>query len=162
MTRDEILRYAVKILGTPACQNDVGLALEEVGFRRDLNARRTKKGKIAARRLADALRRVDAAMKSDDLFPPLLLYLPHDKLLRWIDHCDAIATRPLGPPKPNADSKKHAANKAYELMQKYDRPVVTTKRSPFEKLAAVLSGDLTADFHHYCRAVVRSAKLGSK
>jgi hypothetical protein len=162
MTPDEIIRYAVRIIGTRACQKDVEKALEEIEIWRDLFARRTKKGKIAAGRLAKALRRVDIALKSDDLFSPLTFYLPHDKLLRWIDHCEAISEKSLNADASTGEAERCAASQAYDLMRRYDRPISTTKRSPFEKLAAALSGDVTADFHHYCRAVVRSAKSGSK
>ena len=81
MSPDETIRRAVKILGAAACREDVEDALEEVRVWRDLSARRTKKGKTPAKRLAAALRRVDVAMRDDNIFPLLLTYLPHDKLL---------------------------------------------------------------------------------
>jgi hypothetical protein len=165
MTRDEAVRHAVKILGTRECQEDVERAIEEIEWRRTLNARRTKKQKAAALRLAQALRRVNVAMKSSDLYPLLRSsYLPDWRLSIWISHCQAIADRPFSRNDGTGigETEKYIASKAYDLMQRYDRPISTTKRSPFEKLAAALSGDVTADFHHYCRAVVRSAKLGSK
>ncbi|HZN30465.1 MAG TPA: hypothetical protein VFB88_13995 [Xanthobacteraceae bacterium] len=163
MTPDEIVRRAVKIIGEPGCKKDVERALEEIEVWRHLFARRTKKGKIAAGRLAKALRRVDVALKSDDLFPLLRAsYLPDWKLAIWIDHCEALAEKSLGDDAGTGEIERCAASKAYDLMQKYGKPVSTTKRSPFERLAAALSGDVTADFHHHCRAAVRSAKTGSE
>jgi hypothetical protein len=161
MTPDEIVRRAVKIIGEPACKKDVEEALEWIEAWRDLFARRTKKGKIAAGRLAKALRRVDAALKSDDLFPYLRAF-PDWKLAIWIDDCEAIAEKSLDDESGVGEIERYAALRAYDLMRRYGKPVPTTKGSPFERLAATLSGDATANFHHYCREVVGSAKLGSK
>jgi hypothetical protein len=160
MTRDEMVRRAVKIIGQPACNKDVEQALEEIEEWRDLYARRTKKGKIAAGRLAKALRRVDVALKSDDLFPLLRMsYLPDWKLAIWINTCEAIAEKSLDSDAGTGETERCVASKAYDLMRKYGKPVSTTKGSPFERLAAVLSGDAAANFHHYCREVAGSAKL---
>ncbi len=165
----EIVRCAVKIIGPAirqrsACKEDVERALENLKFVRAFAVRRTKRGKIAARRLASALRRVDVALRNDDLFPGLTRYLPHFKLLLWIKECEATARRP-----PNSDGtewrgsfEKRAAEEAYKLPRKHGRPVSTTKGSKFEQLAAALAGDPNAKFHHYCRAVVRSAEMGSE
>jgi hypothetical protein len=140
-------------------------AVELVDDWRELCGRRTKKGKAAARRLAAALQRVRTALRSNDLVPRLGLPWPlHEGVLeRWILRCEAIAS---GKRRPNENteigaSERMAASLAYALMRKYGRPVSTTKRGPFERLAAALWGHATANFHHHCRAVV-SAKSGSK
>jgi hypothetical protein len=165
MTREEIVRYAVNILGTRECREDVEMVLKEIELLWDIYHARpdlTKKGKIAARRLAQALRKVHLALKSDNL--DLLLgdaILRDTKLLDWIKRSEEIAGKQLSNRRP-PDIEKLIALMAYQLMRTYKRPISTTKRGPFERLAAALSGDLSANFHHQCRAIVDSAKTGSK
>ena len=137
------------------CLTDVEVWREHVALAH------SKKGKIAARRLAKALRRVDAAMATADLPYFLFAFFPREKLLRWIDMCESIESRVLSEDDTDTAEVK-AADAAYWLMRKYNGRVSTTKNSSFEKLAATLAGKPNSNFHHYCRAVVaRSAKTGS-
>jgi hypothetical protein len=148
---DTTIELAVQILGA-AAREDVEQAIENLCYQFEFSLRRSKKGKIAALRLAKALRRVDIALKDQNLWfglkPNSFL---RDKLLRWIDSCETTATksrRPNDNEKPGAFEKR-AAEYAYELMR-------------FEQLAAALAGRPNANFHHYCRAILESAKTGAK
>jgi len=163
LSNAEIVRCAIKIIGAPDCVEDVRWWVETLEmYREDISLRRTKRGKAAARRLWQALRRVDIAMRSDDLPYILVMPLSHWKLLNWIDLCDRIATRPLKGGNSEPFETK-VADAACSLMRKYNKPVSTTKNSPFEKLAAVLSGYPDANFHHHCRSIAaRSARTGSQ
>jgi hypothetical protein len=161
---DTTIELAVQILGA-AAREDVEQAIENLCYQFEFSLRRSKKGKIAALRLAKALRRVDIALKDQNLWfglkPNSFL---RDKLLRWIDSCETTATksrRPNDNEKPGAFEKR-AAEYAYELMSKYDRTISSTKKSRFEQLAAALAGRPNANFHHYCRAILESAKTGAK
>jgi hypothetical protein len=151
---------AVAIIGHPACRDDVEQAVESIADWRTLAIRSSKKGKAAARDLARALQRVHAALRNKHLFPGLADSLTEERVVGWINDCDAIAGRPLRDAKERWTGKaeRRAAEQAYELMRRYGKPATITKGSQFEQLAAVLYGDAGADLHHYCRAVVRSAK----
>jgi hypothetical protein len=166
---DPTIKLAVRILGAGA-QEDIEKAIERLSYESEFSLRNSKKGKVAARRLADALKKVERAAKDDNLWYALKpdWFITHDKLLRWIEICNVTADRPLdrhhqnynGEFRPGAYEKK-AAELAYELLQKYERPISATKESQFEKLAAALAGRPKANFHHYCRSVL-SAKTGAK
>src|SRR4051794_27125600 len=75
MDRAQIVKRAVKILGAD-CEKDVQEhldLLEEVSW---ICVRRTSKGKIAAGRLARALRDVETALKNEHLSPLLIWGFP--------------------------------------------------------------------------------------
>jgi hypothetical protein len=163
MRTNGIVERAVEIIGDPTCREDVQQALEEIEDTRDLAVRRSKKGKAAARDLARVLRRLRVVLRNRYLFPGLGAPFSEPMLVRWINHCETTAGRSLkGSNKRTGEAERFAALKAYDLLRKYGKPVSTTKRSTFEQLAATLYGNATADFHHYVRAAVRSAKSGSK
>jgi hypothetical protein len=155
---------AVAIIGHPACRDDVEQAVESIAYQHAFATRRSKRGKAAARNLARALRHVQIALQNEHLFPWLAASLNEQKVAGWIDHCDAIAGRPLkgANERWTGAAERRAVEEAYELLRKYGRPATTTKGSQLEQLAAILYGNANADLHHYCRAVVRSAKSGTK
>jgi hypothetical protein len=162
---DTTIELAVQILGA-AAREDVEQAIENLCYQFEFSLRRSKKGKIAALRLAKALRRVDIALKDHNLWFGLKpdSFLTRDKILRWIDMCETTTTkshRRNDNEKPGAFEKR-AAEYAYKLMSKYGRTISTTKKSRFEQLAAALAGRPNANFHHYCRAILESAKTGAK
>lgn len=167
MDLDKTVRRATKVLGECVSRDEIVLAVADIAFLRNAEKGWAKKGKAAAKRLHDALRRVQLALKSEDLFPLLKNhaqygYLSQEQLAKWLKHCDAIAQGLEDPNNPLDESRqwrgaaeKCAAEHAYKLLRKCNRHIATTKKtSEFAKLAAVLSGNPKADFHHYCRAVL--------
>jgi hypothetical protein len=164
MKLDPTVAVAVKILGKNA-QGDVERAIENLCYVNEFALRRSKNGKIAARRLARALRGVKLALNNEDL--PFTLRRNLNQLSTWIDHCQTSADQPLYPaPESNFQWRSRAlercaAEAAYDLMQKYSKQITTTKGSDFEKLAQALAGVSNANFHHYCREVVHQRETGS-
>jgi hypothetical protein len=164
---ERTLRDAAKILGTDDCREDVEHAMAYLGMTAWISVGRTTKGKADLRRVARALRRLQDTLKSTALPPTHFDFPPSDEQIqRWINKCDEIANKVAAPFGVGAVERR-AAEYAYGLMIKYHRPVSLSKKSQFEKLAALLatvlvSGDRNANFHHYCREVVRSAKTTAK
>ena len=133
---DPTIKVAIKILGKDA-REDIRETIEGLAHVFELSLRRSKRGKAAARRLGQALRRLDAALRDKDLYYGLQGHhqlFEHESLRRWIDSCDVTANRPLDPSDPNSDGQdwssayeKKAAEYALGLMHKYNKPISTTK-----------------------------------
>lgn len=152
-----------------ACRDDVEMALIDIeltdGQLRANTHRQTKPAKLAARRLANALRRVEAVLKHGDLDITIGLFFPRDELIRWTKHCDELVKTPSGKLKrKSAEAKRLAVSEAHLLMRRYGPPDAaknTRKGSRFCRLASCLYGQPKADLHNQCRAALRK-KRGSK
>jgi hypothetical protein len=154
---ERLLQAAAKILRTDDCRKDVETALAHLAGTAWISVGRTTKGKADLRRVAQALRRLQSTLNLPPIdydFPPSA-----EQIQRWIDKCDGIAAgRPYHAKYGVGALERRAAEYAYWLMIQYDRPISLSKKSDFEKLAALLATvmidrDSKANFHHYCREV---------
>jgi hypothetical protein len=161
-TRDGRVRAAVKILGegnrrqVDRRQAEVSVRFVD-GMKRSLakqSAKANRKdGKIAAGRVAKALRRLEVVLKNKDLeaFVRDRFPLSESELRQWREHCEAITRIKL--PKParrDGVEKQLAAAEAAFLLESHGLPLSVTRRGRFCRLAAVLFGDTRADLHHQC------------
>lgn len=140
------------------------IELEHLNIQQQHRARATTKGgKLAARRLAQAIRRVEVAAKSNHLDFKVRRFFPTDELIKWRKQCEQWAA--FDPDKKrarSASSKLRAAKNALAVMRKYALPVKTTKKGLFCELAKLIyvprPGERGTDLHHQCRAIQKSAK----
>lgn len=146
-----------------ACRDDVETALIEIKFiigqLRATSYPRTKLAKLAARRLARTLRRVETVLKDKNLDFYIQRFFPRDELLKWKLRCEELAKTPSGNLiRTKAEAKRLAVMEAQSLMWKYGARVAATKGSRFCLLAALLYGDSKADLHNQCRAALRKKR----
>lgn len=125
---------------------------------------KTKPAKMAASRLAVAARRLAAALRDADLDDDLRpSNISADELTQLARRCDALVATPSGKtPRMKTWRKGLAVYYAYGLMQDYADPPSAVedakKGSRFCRLAAILSGDPSADLHRGCRARLRDLR----
>jgi hypothetical protein len=114
---------------------------------------KTKRAKWAAGRLLDALRRVEVVAKSEDQGLVVQLAFSHEMIKSWIERCDEMESEPTRLVARDDSKKTRAAERAFALLRRHGRKVVTTRDSVFCRLAAVLFGESDADLEHICREV---------
>src|SRR5262249_33848962 len=90
----------------------------------------TKRAKMAARDLGAALRRVVHAYNAarEDLDIEAREFFPIDEIKRWLDHCDADATRPAPRRALRQPEKLAVARLAAQFLRRYDRKVTVTRK----------------------------------
>lgn len=168
-----IVRRAVKLVAvgkvkSEAFAADVQSCLDEMAVMSAISlavrSRRSKQAKIAATTLSVALHRVVAARKNTNLDITVRAFfdqdLPPEKISKWIHRCRDLSMTKSGKPARNAETKVSAASEALYLLRKYSIDVVTTKKSVYCQLAALLHGTPGADLQHQCRAVLQKRKTG--
>lgn len=185
LTRNQIVDAAVKIIGDDRARRDdvqdiVDRMMRACARSERTRSRQSKKQKQFAKQYGAALRKVIAmtrraptdfrALPSVTINAPQLnikneMFDP-EHLLRHLELLHAISESweksRLGQPKPDAYEKRLAAGAALHLMRMHDMAPTTTKEGAFCKLAAMLSGDQTADLQRYCREALEKRKSGLK
>jgi hypothetical protein len=170
--RDEIVRRAVKLIGTGACKGDVEYTLNVLDVAQTNIAFRSKSSKKAAEQFYGALRKVrsiarklpanlrfaifgDWADERNKFYNGDLNFAR--AITRLMEASDRYASEPSSKLARSAYKKQIAAEEALWLMRKYGVDVATTKGGAFCTLAALLYGKPRADLQPQCRAAVRGA-----
>jgi hypothetical protein len=150
-----------------ACIEDIEMAIVELQLdvsqlRNDTIHNNSKLAKRAARRLADALRRVEVVLKDKNLDASVHLSFPRNKLRGWIERCDEKARTPSRKSKrTTAEAKRLAVMRACLLLFKHGTSGAAddaARGSRFCRLAALLYGDPKVDLHNQCAAYLRDRK----
>jgi hypothetical protein len=182
ITRDDIVRRAAQLIGTPECKGDVEGALNDMAvLEAQHNHSRlfgSKSSKKAAEQFSAALRKVRDLTKNlpEHLHFALFgdwvdrhaeVYNGHLKfahaVARLMEASDQCARMPSGKPARSAYKKRLAAEEALRLLREYGaRRVTVTKRSDFCRLAALLCGEPQADLQQQCRAELGKRRTGAK
>lgn len=107
---------------------------------------KTKASKKAARRVADALHRLEVALHQRDLDPAISAIL--SPVMSWRTLCENIANPPSEKKEPRwgAEEKRVSVQMARQLMLKFSKEKISAKRSSsFCKLASLLYGNPNVD-----------------
>jgi hypothetical protein len=113
---------------------------------------KTKAARKAAGRVASALRRLEVALKNENLNSGVWAML--SPVVAWRPLCEEIAKPPSGKKEPRwgAEEKRIAVRMARQLMLRFSREKISSKpKSSFCKLAALLYGKPSADLSNQCR-----------
>ena len=160
-----------------ACREDVereSLRLfTSIGMMITKDSARTKQGKLAAGRLAAALRRLRAVLADPHLdgvvaAAAVTRHFSLEEIADAVSYCEELQRVPSGKlTRKDAAAKRAAVHCARALLTKYNEREAdnATRGSAFCKLAALLyGGDLAADLHHQCAAALRKLrkKRGAK
>jgi hypothetical protein len=168
--RDEIVRRAVKLIGTAACRSDIEYTLNVLEVTQTNIEFRSKSSKKAAEQFYGALRKVrsiarklpanlrfamfaDWADERDQFYNGDLNF--SRAIRQLMEASDRYAKEPSGKPERSAYKKRLAAEEAMWLLRKYGLDVVTTKGGDFCRLAALLYGKPQADLQRHCRAALQ-------
>jgi hypothetical protein len=167
--RDEIVRRAVKLIGTGACKGDVEYTLNVLDVTQTNIEFRSKSSKRAAEQFHGALRKVRNIARK---LPANLRFAMFGDwadarhkfyngdlnfaraITRLMESSDRYAREPSGKLARSAYKRQLAAEEALWLLRKYGVDVVTTKGGAFCTLAALLYGKPRADLQHQCRAAL--------
>ena len=172
MTRDQQIRKALEWLAPPPrqraeCQHDIGLALDRVehgaAAARSFRVAGSKKGKAGLRRYCAALRRLRAAYNAlDPAIRPWfslaeIAYIVGKPTVidREIGRAEAFLDRPSPPPRRDASRNKAAVAAAHDLLDWWGHKASVTRGGKWEKLAKILTGDLTIDLFDHLREFKR-------
>jgi hypothetical protein len=140
-----------------ACCADVADAIAELEVdaanRYWVRHPKTKRAKLVAGRLLDALRKVEVLAHSKDQGVFVQLAFPREMISSWIEHCREMEREPTRLVARDDSKKTRAAERAFVLLRRQGRKVVTTNNSVFCQLATVLFGKPDADLEHVCREV---------
>lgn len=148
-----------------ACRYDVETAiidLEHCGNRIGEEFKRTK---LAAGRLAAALRRVERLIKNENaLGNHVHLFFPHAEIAKWRSELEktASAKAPAKKTQKDANAKRRAVHEALGLMRHSSAAIEVKRGSVFCKLAALLYGKPTADLTNQCKASISLRKRRKK
>jgi hypothetical protein len=172
VTRDQQIRKALGVLRPPAgqraeCQHDIELALDIVEQRaraaRSFRVVNSKKGRAGLKRYHAALRRLRNAYQSLDpaIRPWFSLvetaYISGKPTVvdREITIAEAFLARPAAPPRRDASRNKVAVGVASYLLDWWGGKASATRGGEWEKLANILTGDLTIDLFDHLREFKR-------
>jgi hypothetical protein len=176
MTRGEIVRRAVGLVGTRACRADIEYTLNVLEVTQSNIEFRSKSSKKAAEQFYIALRKVRNIARK---LPANLRFVmfgewadERDKfyngdlnfaraITRLMEASERYASEPSGKLARSAYRKQLAAEEALWLLGKYGVDVVTTKGGVFCVLAALLYGKPQADLQPHCRAALQSRRTGA-
>jgi hypothetical protein len=170
--RDEIVRRAVKLIGTGACKGDVEYTLNVLDVAQTNIEFRSKSSKKAAEQFYGALRKVRSITRKlpanlrfamfGDWADERTKFYNGDlnftrAITRLMEASDRYASEPSGKLARSAYKKQLAAEEALWLMRKYGVDVATTKGGTFCALAALLYGKPRANLQHHCGAALHRA-----
>ena len=180
MRRAKLIKEALRIIGTPPPGKGKYVRLLIESFLEGAEgphwpiATSTKRQKKAAQKLAQALRRLEQALKSPDLaddvwFGPLDRHTSDEEMRKRISgvrpldgidfetlrrRAEAAAYKKLGQPKPRELAKRAAAHTAAHLLLSiHGPPLHVTRKGRFDRLAATLYGQPNISLFEHCRAV---------
>jgi hypothetical protein len=168
MTRNQQIRRALELLAPrphqrAECQHDIVVALDRVkqgaAAARSFRVAGSKKGGAGLKRYSRALRRVLAAYYSLDpaIRPWFSLaetaYVAGKPTMidREIERAEAFLSRPASAPRRSADRNKLAVAAAYDLLDWWRQSAAVTRGGKWERLARILTGDLTIDLFDHLR-----------
>jgi hypothetical protein len=166
---DQVADSAVKLIapvgGVDACREAVKDLIAENGV--ELANRKamskTKAARKAAGRVAGAFRRVEVALKNEDLDPGAsIITLP--SVIQDRSFFEKLAKPPSGKKEPRwgAEEKRIAVQMARQLMLRFSKEKISAKpKSSFCRLAALLYGKPSDDLSNQCKKAL-SKKRGSK
>lgn len=127
---------------------------------------RTKSQKTAARRIVNALRRVEIELNSIERSRFYFRSFPRAELRDWRLFFEELSSGKSGKlTRLNAAKKRFAITKAYELLYDYypSYRITAAKDGKFCKLSALLYGYPDIDLSNQCKAhLIASKKSGSK
>ena len=172
LSRDQQIRKALEVLKPPPtqraeCQHDIELALDMVEQRaaaaRSFRMAVSKKGKAGLKRYHAALRRLRIAYRSLDpaISPWFSLaetaYISGKPTVidREITMAEAFLARPSLSPRRDASRNKVAVQVANHLLDWWGPKASVTRGGKWEKLAKILTGDLTIDLFDHLREFKR-------
>jgi hypothetical protein len=172
MTRDEKIRKALEVLKPPPhqraeCQHDIELTLDMVEQRaaaaRSFRMAGSKKGKAglkryhaALRRLRDAYRALDPAIKPwFSLAETAYVAGKATVIDREITMAEIFLAQPSRSPRRDASRNKIAVEVANHLLDWWSHKASVTRGGKWEKLAKILTGDLTTDLFDHLREFKR-------
>jgi outer membrane protein TolC len=172
VTRDQQIRKALEVLRPPAgeraeCQHDIEVALDifeqRAGAARSFRVANSKKGKAGLKRYHAALRRLRNAYQSLDpairpwfsLVETAYISGKPTVIDREITISGAFLARPAASPRREASRNKAAAEVASYLLDWWGRKASATRGGEWEKLAKILTADLTVDLFDHLREFKR-------
>jgi hypothetical protein len=173
--RDEIVRRAVKLIGTRASRSDIEYSLNVIEVTQANIAFRSKSSKKAAERFYGALRKLRSVGKKLPANLRFALFAEwadeRDQfyngdlnfaraITRLMEASDRYANEPSGKSARNAYKKRLAAEEALWLLRKYDLDIATKKGGVFCTLAALIYGKPRTDLQRHCRAALLSRGAG--
>jgi hypothetical protein len=172
MTRDEKIRKALEVLKPPPrqraeCQHDIELALDMLEQRavaaRSFRVAKSKKGKAGLKRYYAALLRLRNAYQSLDpaIRPWFSLvetaYISGKPTIidREITMAEVFLAQPSASPRRDASSNKIAVGVASYLLDWWGHKASVTRGGKWEKLAKILTRDVTTDLFDHLRKFKR-------
>jgi hypothetical protein len=181
------IEWAEKIIGSKwnreSVESCIGAMLNHERRAERLNAElkaereqpQNKEERKAVGRVADDLRRLNAALRNSELPTRILKSLPTDLLQKRQKELEEIAKRPLKKPKapdPNPKKKKKrpartnlrwwAARYASMTLQELGIERTTTRGGMLHKLASAYYGDEKADLFDYIRVYYKLDHLDAR
>ncbi len=172
LTRDQQIRKALELLAPPPgqraeCRHDIGVALDRVEYgaatARSFRVAGSKKGKAGVRRYYAALRRLRDAYRS--LNPAIRPWFSLSETAyvvgsttvidREIALAEAFLDRPSPPARRDASRNKVAVAVAKNLLDWWGHKAGVTRDGKWEKLAKILTGELTVDLFDHLREFKR-------
>jgi hypothetical protein len=172
--REIVIKSALNIIAPKtdrrnACRAAIAEAIDELGVEKAnthwASYPNTKQSKRSAARLGFALRKVrhTFAATERNLDLSLRLYFPLKEIEKWIHHCEKLEDKRAPRKARSEPDKTRAAERAYLLMRDWSRhQIVTTKKSPFCRLAALLTDEPDVDRTYICRKVLRKVRLSAE
>jgi len=164
--RTDIVQRAVVLIGPDnnrraECVNAVNVALAQIavtepGLRRLFHSK-SNRAKRAAGRLQKAVAHLQKVLTDPKLDLPGTLDDTKSEIDRWLaiwlKRIDEAKSSKPSPFRFGAEMKLIAAERAYSLLQQFNRVISATEGSTFCKLAALLHGTPKANFHSPCRTI---------
>lgn len=168
MTGTQQIRRALELLAPrpherAECQHDIIVALDGVkqgaAAARSFRVAGSKKGRAGLRRYSNALRRLLAAYYSLDpaikpwfsLAETAYVVGSATVIEREIERAEAFLSRPTSSPRRSADRNKLAVAAAHDLLDWWGQSATVTRGKKWERLARILTGDLTVDLFDHLR-----------
>lgn len=145
----------VRVLDVEAVAYGMRLAQREKNFRKSGLVVLTKEQKVASRKFAIALQRLEPALKNAPWCVTVGFPLDEADLRHWREKADTAAATKLGRPDPSNRAAQSAVRTAAALLRKYRQPLNVTRCGKFCRLAAIIYGDARADLFRQCQAYKR-------
>jgi hypothetical protein len=145
------------------CQHDIIVALDRVehgaAAARSFRVAGSKKGRVGLRSYLAALGRLRAAYRAlDPAIRPWFSLAETAYIVgmptiidREIERAEAFLSRPTSSPRRSADRNKLAVAAAHDLLDWWSYRTTVTRGGKWERLARILTGDLTIDLFDHLR-----------
>lgn len=165
--RNARVNRAMKIVGSAATRDEARKAIirhDEYFFpsRQSPNkySVNSKAQKRAVKKMADALRRLEAALKSSDLISALKTDFPMkgDEIERRYKQLETIAETKLAPGRLDLPAR-YAVQAAADFLSQHGVRLTVDREGKFCRLAEVFYRPGDAKLYHYCREYLRSGPV---